>query len=217
MAFAWSYSAVDMYELCPKKYYHLKVAKDVKDSDSSWSEEGKVVHKALKERVVDDVALPLPLRHMEPMAHRFALHSGEKHGEIQLALDRNFQPCGWFDKQVYVRAVIDLLIIRGDTALIVDWKTGKVRPKYDQIKLSAAVLAKQMPEIKSFSLAFVWVNYKEVSAMKMHVDDMDEVWADYLERATAIEDAIKTTDFPATEGYLCKYCPVKACPHNGPD
>lgn len=214
MAFAWSYSAVDLYELCAKKYYHLKVIHDVKDDDSSYSKEGKLIHKALKERVIDDIPLPLPYRYMEPMAHRFAIHTGEKHGEVQLALDRNFQPCDWFDKNVYVRSIIDLLITKGNNALVVDWKTGKVRPKYDQIKLAAAVLSKQMPELKKFSLAFVWVKHRELTGIKIEVGDLDEVWADYLERADEIEAAIKTTTFPATEGPLCRYCPVKSCPHH---
>jgi len=27
----WSYSSLALYQQCPKKYYHLKVAKDIKE------------------------------------------------------------------------------------------------------------------------------------------------------------------------------------------
>ena len=30
-ALTWSYSSLALYQQCPKKYYHLKVAKDIKE------------------------------------------------------------------------------------------------------------------------------------------------------------------------------------------
>lgn len=211
--FAWSYSVLSMYDTCPKKYYHIKVAKDAADDDSKFAGEGKAIHDALYQRVVHGKPLPLPLRYLEPLAKRFAGVKGEKHGELQLALNRNFDPCDWFAKDTYVRAIIDLLIIQGDTAVIVDWKTGKVRPDFAQIKLSAAVLARQMPEIKKFKLAFVWTKHNEVTPITMGAEHMADVWTDMLERANEIEEALKTTTFPAQESPLCKWCPVKQCPH----
>lgn len=205
-----------MFELCRKKYYHIKVAKDAKDADSDEANEGKNIHKALFARVVKGKPLPLVYRYMEKMAKKFADKKGEKHGELQFALNSEFVPCGWFDKETYVRAIIDLLIINGTHALVVDWKTGKVRPDFDQLKLSAAVLSKQMPELKTFTLAYVWVNQNDVSVIKMGVEHMTEVWADVLPRANEIVEALKTTDFPAEPNHLCKrYCPVTQCPHHG--
>lgn len=214
-SFAWSYSVLDMHTTCPKKYYHIKVAKDAKDDDSKFSGEGKKIHEALFHRVVGGKPLPLPLRYLEPLAMPFATAEGEKHGELQLALNRNFQPCDWFAKDVYVRAIIDLLIIRGDLAIIVDWKTGKIREKWEQLKLSAAVLSKQMPELKRFRLTFAWTKENYISdPLEMGVGHMPEVWADMLEKANEIEEAIKTTNFPADPGPLCKWCPVRQCPHH---
>ena len=34
MSIAWSYSSLKTFEQCPRKYYHLKVAKDIKDGDT---------------------------------------------------------------------------------------------------------------------------------------------------------------------------------------
>lgn len=203
-----------MYELCPKKYYHIKVAKDAKDADSAWSGDGKFIHDSLKKRVCDDVPLPIELRYLEPMAGRFADAPGLKSGELQLALDADFVPCDWFDRRTYVRAIIDLLIVNGTTATIIDWKTGKVKENFDQIKLSAAVLSKQLPEIKTFKLAYVWTKHRHVSPMTLEASDMPAVWANYLERVKEIEEALLTTTFPAEPNPLCKWCPVLQCPHN---
>ena len=43
---AWSYSSISTFKQCPKKYYHLKVAKDVKDIGSEAMLYGNQVHTA---------------------------------------------------------------------------------------------------------------------------------------------------------------------------
>ena len=81
-----------MFEQCRKKYYHLKVTKDIKDSDSSFSTEGKEIHEAMFKRVINGVPLPLPIRQYEKIAARFADTEGEKHGEMKLCLNNKFEP-----------------------------------------------------------------------------------------------------------------------------
>lgn len=213
-AFAWSFSVLDMFEVCRKKYWHLKVEKDVKDSDSQASQDGKFVHEAMRARVIDGVPLPIKLRQHEKLAKRFADAKGEKHGEMQLALNKKFEPRDWFAKDVWVRAILDLLIVRGKTAVLVDWKTGKRKERYDQLQLSAAVLSRYMPEIEKFVLVFVWLKDGEVSdPVTLTKKEMRNVWTEFLPRVQAITDAIKTTTFPATKSGLCGWCPVTSCPH----
>lgn len=210
---AWSFSVLDMFENCRKKYYHLKVAKDYKDSDSQASQDGKFVHDALFKRVCEGVPLPVPLRYMEAMAARFADTPGEKHGEMKLALNDKFEPRGFFAKDVWVRSVIDLLIVRDGHAVLVDWKTGKKKERFDQLRLSAAVLSRFMPEIEAFKLVFVWLKDNDVSVQDMQRHDMKKVWLDFMPRAAEIDKAILTTTFPATPTPLCGWCPVTGCPH----
>jgi len=213
-AFAWSFSALDVFEVCRKKYYHLKVKKDVKDADSTASQDGKFIHDAMKKRVIDGVPLPIKLRQHEKLAKRFADSKGEKHGEMQLALNKKFEPRDWFAKDVWVRAILDLLIVRGTTAVLVDWKTGKRKERYDQLRLAAAVLSRYMPEIEEFVLVFVWLKDGEVSdPVTIKKSEMRSVWIEFLPRVKEITDAIKTTTFPATESGLCGWCPVTSCPH----
>jgi hypothetical protein len=211
--FAWSYSALTTYELCPKKYYHLYVAKDVKDADSAISAEGKEIHDALKKRVIDGVALPLVMRHFEKTAAKFAAAPGEKHGEMRLALTREFEPCGYFDPTVFVRVVIDLAIVQKETAIVVDWKTGKVKDDPTQMALNAAVLARWMPEIGLFKTVYVWLQSNNLTPKNYSLSMLPAVWNDLLPRAAKIEQARKTTTFPAKENGLCGWCPVKSCPH----
>lgn len=211
--FAWSYSALTTYELCPKKYWHLYVMRDVKDADNQASADGKAIHSAMYQRVVKGKPLPLNLRHYEKTAAKFAAANGEKHGEMKLALNRKFEPCDYFAPDVYVRVVIDLAIVQGKTAIVVDWKTGKVKDDPTQMALNAAVLARWMPEITTFKTLFVWLQSSNITPKDYTVASFTPVWTDLLPRVGKIEEARKTTTFPAKEGRLCGWCPVTTCPH----
>lgn len=216
--FAWSFSALDMFEVCAKKYYHIRVLKTHKDVDNEVAADGKFVHQSLFKRVVMGEPLPITLRHHESVAARFADAKGQKHGEMQLALSDKFEPRDWFAKDVWVRVVIDLLIINGTTATIIDWKTGKKKERWDQLRLAAAVLSRWMPEIEEFKLVYVWLKDRDLSIFpkegeKLMKADMRQVWLDFFPRVKKIDDALKTTSFPATEGPLCGWCPVTTCPH----
>lgn len=213
---AWSFSTLTTYEQCPKKFYHLKVAKDAKDDDSSFASEGKEIHDAMFKRVLEGVPLPLPIRAYEAFAKRFAETEGSKYGELKLCLNNKFEPVDWFAKDAWVRAIVDLLIVRDDnTAILVDWKTGKRRLDWSQLQLSAAVLSQLMPEIEKFRLAFVWLREREMDSMELEKVALKGVWLDLLPRVKKIEEAKKTTDFPANPSFLCKWCPVRQCPHYG--
>lgn len=212
--FAWSYSALTTFESCPKKYYHLNVAKDIKDGDNEWSGEGKQIHDALYKRIIKGTPLPLEFRHLEKIAKKFADTPGKKHGEIKQALTREFEPAGFFDDGVYIRSIIDLLIVRDNKALVIDWKTGKVKDDFTQLSMSAAVLSQYMPEIEQFTIMYVWLKANKVSPMTFTREQLRGVWPDLIRRATAIEEARKTTSFPAKPSGLCRgWCPVHTCPH----
>jgi hypothetical protein len=211
---AWSFSVLSMFEQCAKKYFHIKIQKDAKDSNSSFSSEGKEIHKAMFNRVCKGTPLPLPIRHLEKWGKRFAdAEHDERHGEMQMCLNNKFEPVDWFAPDAWVRAIVDLLIIRGDTAIIVDWKTGKKRIDWTQLQLTAAVLSRLMPEINNFKLVFVWLKSSEVSTEELHKDGIKNVWMELLPRVKEIEKAKLTTSFPASESGLCRYCPVSQCPH----
>lgn len=217
--FAWSYSALTTYELCPKKYFHLYFAEKgsperVKDEDSSFSADGKIIHDAMRKRVIDGTPFDVPLRHLEPIAKKFADAPGKKHAEMKLALTREFEPCDYFDKRVWVRVVIDLAIIQGKTAIVIDWKTGKVKDDPTQNALIAAVLSRWMPEITTFKTLFVWLASKDITPATYIPDQFTSVWNGLITRTAKIEEARKTTTFQAKPSGLCGWCPVTQCPHH---
>lgn len=215
---AWSYSRLNNYETCPKKFWHLSVRKDVREAEGEAMRYGKLVHKALEKRVSKDTPMPLNLRHLEKYAALLAGATGKKLTEQQLAIDINFQPSDWFSKQTWCRAIIDLAIVNGNHAVVVDYKTGKISDDFTQLQLAGAMLMLHMPEIQTVDLAYLWTKDKKLTRAdeRMTRDTIKEVVLELMPRIKNYEQAHRDENFPARPGFLCKkYCPVKKCPYHG--
>ncbi len=215
---AWSYSRLNSYETCPKKFWHESVRKDVKVEENEAMRYGKLVHKALENRVGKGKKLPLNLRYLERHAALLSDAKGEKLTEQQLAIDSEFNPCDWFSKQTWCRAIIDLAIVRETHAVVFDYKTGKVSDDFTQLCLAGVLLMLHMPEIQTVDLAFLWTKEKKITRYERTLtrDDIKSVVVELMPRLKKYERAHRTESFPARPGYLCKrFCAVVACPYHG--
>jgi hypothetical protein len=54
----WSYSSLDLFRLCPHKYYRLKVKKDVKEPYQEHLHYGLKVHKAAEDFIEKGTPIP---------------------------------------------------------------------------------------------------------------------------------------------------------------
>lgn len=213
---AWSFSRLKAFETCPKQFWHFNIAKDYKQSESQEMAYGKAVHKALELRIGKGKALPTNLKHLEPIAARFANLPGAKFVEQQLALNEDMQPTGWFDKDVWVRAIIDLAIINNTKAVIMDWKTGKVDEDFTQQRAAAAILLQHHPEIKEMTLMYYFTAHKKLLHEPLTREDVKHVWARLLPRVKKYQHAHAHAEFPPRPSGLCRrHCPITSCPHHG--
>lgn len=214
--FAWSFSALDSFETCPKRFWHLSVAKDVREEENDAMRYGSYAHKQFEHRMKDGTELPIDLKHHEPLLAKLSGARGTQYTEQKLALNRDFQPTGWFDSDVYVRAVTDWTIIDGTTGATFDWKFGKQKDGFDQINLVTGILFAYFPEVETMNGAYYWAKDKQVRSDMLTREQVPEVWNSLLPRVKVMEDAYRNTDYPAKPSGLCKrHCPVKSCPHNG--
>ena len=215
---AWSYSSLKTFQQCPKKYYHLKVAKDIKDDGSEATIYGQEIHKAAEDFVKDGTAIPEKFAFIKPVVEALNRIEGEKHTEIQLGVTNNggkLAPCGFFDKGVWYRGIADLLIINGDEGFLVDYKSSK-NAKYADLKqldLLAAAVFLHYPEVTKLKSALLFVVSNEF-VNKEHNSQHKLAYFEHvrydLER---LETAMKTGVWNAVSGPLCGWCPVKTC-HN---
>jgi hypothetical protein len=215
---AWSYSSLKTFQQCPKKYYHLKVAKDIKDEGSEATIYGKELHKVAEDYIKDGTPIPPQFAFIQETVDALKKIPGEKHTEIELGVSNKggrLNPCGFYDKDAWYRGIADLLIVNGDEGYLVDYKSSK-NAKYADLKqldlLAGAVFA-HFPELKTLKSALIFVvsnefvNKEHSSMHKMAY--FEHVRFD-LER---LETALKTGVWNAVAGPLCGWCPVKTC-HN---
>ena len=156
MSFNWSYSSIKTFQQCPKKYYHLKIAKDVKDEGSEATIYGQELHKAAEDYVADDKPLPQKFEFIQDALDALKRKPGRKLCEHQMALTIDLNPCGWKDEAVWVRGIADLLIVDDDnlTAWVVDYKTGNNKyPDREQLKLMALMVFAHFPHIRKVNAA----------------------------------------------------------------
>lgn len=220
--FAWSYSKLKNFEACPKRHWHVDLAKDWKEPYSEELKHGDTIHKLLEQRVGYGTALPPLHSELEQWAKRVLDAPGTVLVEQQLAITSDFRPTAWFaseaarDAQPWFRAKIDVVKLHGPVALVIDWKTGKVKEDVTQLLLNAAAVMYHHPEVLVVRSYFFWLAEDAESEVTMHRDQLPELWSSLWPRIEALRLAHETTDYPAFPNRLCaQWCPVKSCPHNG--
>jgi hypothetical protein len=216
--FAWSYSKLKNYEVCPKRHYHVDIAKDFKEAESEQLRQGNLVH-SFFERRLGPKAEPFPGSYAEiyePWAARVESGPGTVLVEQQLAITSDFEPCAWFAPTAWYRAKIDVLKLHGPFAILIDWKTGKVVEDSVQLILSAMCVFYHYPEVQVAKSVFAWLAENAESEEIVHRHELPKLWNDLWPRIEELREAHARTNYPPTPGRLCRsWCPVTSCPHNG--
>lgn len=213
---AWSWSALTVFETCPHKYFKEKIEKSVKDRPNTATDWGTQVHKALHKRIIAGAKLPLEMTHLEKYAKSIEAAPGDVYTEQQLAITSDFSPTGWFDRDVWLRAIVDVAKVNGNNAVMLDYKTGKMKDDFGQLDVTAAVFFSYFPDVETLSAGFLWIADKQITQRTYFRSHVVELRAQVIERQRALQEAVKTNTFPPRPNGLCKkYCAVKTCPHNG--
>jgi hypothetical protein len=213
---AWSFSALDAFMTCPRKYEAEKVSKTVKEAKNAMADYGSDAHKAFELFLFKDKPLPLDLRHHQSMLERFKQAPGEGFPEQKLALTAELKPTGFFDSDVWVRGIIDFAKVQGKNAVVVDWKFGKYKDGFDQIRLCTAILMAVMPEVENVVGAYYWAKEKRLTRTRIYRLDIPTIWGDFLPKVKRLESAFEKNDWPAKPSGLCrKYCGVTGCEFHG--
>lgn len=213
----WSYSVLGSFEDCPFRHYEVKVAKTSFESPSPQMTWGNEVHKALELAVKNNAPLPetMPYGHIIDKLKAAAV-GGVIEAEQKMALDRNHTPVTYFAKDVWVRGITDVTIVKGNNCFIGDYKTGKPTPASAQLKLCAAMVLHHKPWIKRITTSFLWLKTGGQLSENYTRDDLPAIWQEFYPRVQRLEHALAENKWPKRPSGLCReYCPVRKCEHNG--
>jgi RecB family exonuclease len=213
MRLSHSYSSIKLYENCPLRYYRQRILKDVVDEGGEASKHGERIHAFLENRLKTDQLLPQEVAHYEPlcsMVERLA-HGGQLEIEKELVLTENLTPTGWWDSDAWLRSKLDVLVINGNDAIVMDWKTGKRKADFFQMQMFAAQVFKHYPEVVRVKTILVWLKTLEQDTETYNRININEVWAEIMKRIQRIHSSVEHDNWPAKPSGLCRFCP---CRHN---
>ena len=213
---SWSYSSLKTFQQCPKKYYHLKVAKDIKDDGSEATVYGKEVHSAAENYIKNGEPIPEKFAFIKGTLDALNKIPGDKHCEIQLGVAKQggrYTACGFFDKNVWWRGIADLLIVNNDEAYLVDYKTSKNAKYADtkQLDLLAAAVFLHYPNIRIIKSALIFVVSNEFVRKEHDSAFKLAYWEHFRFDLERLEKAMEVNVWNAVSSPLCGWCPVKSC------
>ena len=223
---ALSWSRLSSYLECPYKFKSQYVDKDYPDdSNNPHFARGSRIHKQMEDYTLfkkqsGDVIESAPAMSGEakagiPMVDKIFSQYDVVVPERQLATDQGWVKCDWFAKPTVVkyRCIIDLMALRDDEVLSIDFKTGKVRP-YDathgQLHLSSAMILSVLPNVKQITNSYVFLDHKQSLSITLKREDL-QAELDYF---NTMHDTVNSDKcFDPTKHKYCSFCLIKnKCP-----
>lgn len=209
----WSPSGLAQFVNCPRQYHEVRVVKTVVDVPGEAAQWGTTVHKHFEDRQAVGKPLPETLSHHEAYMSKLASWEGVSFTEQKVGLDRKAMPCSFFDREVWMRQVIDFKNIDGDTARIVDYKTGKPHDKFDQLMLNA-IHTFAMHPVDIVDARYYWTSTYSETRKVWSRSEIPMMWAKFIPNLKQYREAFATNVWQPRPSGLCNgWCPVKGCEH----
>lgn len=213
---AWSHTALETFENCPKQYLETKVLKKYPFIDTKETVWGREVHKQFENFLLYGSPLTADLAMHREFLQDFKDQPGELAGEEKIALDVNMRQCAYFDKvnQVWYRGQVDARKRNRATGTshILDHKTGKVKTDYTQLKGFAMWEFLTQPDIHTCKVEFYWTQIRGTNGETYYREQLPEIISFFAAKLHRYADAFLTETFPPKQSGLCNgWCPVTDC------
>ena len=210
----WSFSSLKQYINCPKQYQEVKVLKKYETILTQQMRYGTDVHSALENYAKDGTALPHNYKRFASMVDPLLEIDGTRYIEHRMALDENKQPCSW-GKGYWVRGIVDFMVIEGDTAFIVDYKTGSDKyPDLKQLRLMALMTFAHFPEVNRVKAGLMFILHNNFIPEEYVRDNMETLWTNFTPDLERLQLSYENDTWQMNPTPLCGWCPVTTCEHH---
>ena len=211
MNFTWSFSSLKDYVNCPKQYQEVKVLKNCTKKMTEQMLYGTEAHKACEDYVNEGKPLAKNYQRFQTVLDSLVSIPGTKYAEHRMALSYDKEPCQ-YGKDYWVRGIVDLLIVDGADAYIIDYKTGSSKyPDVKQLKLMAIMTFAHFPEVKSIKAGLLFIKDDAFIAEAYTRDDIDKMWKSFDTDLERLKVSYENDVWQADPTPLCGWCPVKTC------
>ena len=213
--FTWSFSSLKDYINCPKQYQEVKVLKNYQKEMTQQILYGNQVHKALENYIKDGEPLAENYQRFVPLMDSLKEIPGEFHPELRMALNYDKKACKWSDSDCWVRGIVDFLVVDGEDAYIVDYKTGSNKyPEPKQLKLMALMVFEHFPEVRNVKAGLMFVMHNSFITEEYNRDQATQLWDAFLPDLARLTHSYENDTWQANPTPLCGWCPVRSCEHH---
>jgi len=214
MSFTWSFSSYKQYVNCPKQYQEIKVLKRFYIKPTPQMTYGNEVHKACEDYVGEGKPLAKNYQMFKPVLDALLDIPGTRHPEQKMALTRegDFSEYG---KGYWVRGIVDLMIVDGDTAFIVDYKTGSNKyPDPKQLKLMALMAFAKHPELMRIKAGLLFIVHNSFMTEEYTREEIPQLWEAFKGDLQRMDVSYESDVWNMNPTPLCGWCPVNTCAHH---
>lgn len=208
----WSFSSLKDFINCPRQYNEVKIKQNFVKKVTEQMLYGTEVHKALEDYVRDGTPLVKNYMRFKPQLDALLDIPGTRYCEYEMALDTERKPCAFDSDTRWVRGIVDLLIVDGETAYIIDYKTGSARyPEPKQLKLMALMTFAHFPQVKDIKAGLLFVMHNAFVDERYTRDQEEPLWKVFAADLERLRLAHERDVWPENPTPLCGWCPVKTC------
>lgn len=211
---AWSYSRYADYAQCPLRF-KLKHLDRIPTPGSAAMDRGSAVHKEGEAYL----AAPRAAR-KTPDSYQFFddqlkdLRKKKPMVEQQWGFTKEWQPAtakpgdahGWFAKDTWLRIVTDVCYVEGDTANVIDFKTGrKYETNHEQMDLFSCGPFMKFPDVKFVNTHLWYLDQPKDNIVTQHFtrQDFGRIKKEWERR---IRPMFNDRKFPPKPNNKCRWC-----------
>lgn len=209
----YSYTFLNTYwNVCPFQAYNRYIIKTTPYVETPQMKWGNDVHTAFEQRIGGGKPLPADMRQWEPFAIPFD-GKGVK-PELKLGITAEGKSVDFWAKNVWLRGKLDVPLIGGTAAYLLDWKTGN--SNYEdrfELDIQAILLHAANPQLKKIVGQFVWLKEDRLGEL-FDLTDTSAAWEEVNEIVAELQDNLATGEFKKKKSGLCSYCDVHSCENN---
>ena len=208
----WSFSGLKDFVNCPRQYNEVKIKQNYTKGVTQQMQYGTDVHRALEEYVRDSKPLPDFYARFKKTVDALKEIPGERFIEYKMALREDKTACDFGADDYWVRGIVDLMIIDGDTAFVTDYKTGSAKyPDPKQLMLMALMTFVHFPNVKHVKGGLIFLMHNAFVTEDYLRHNVANYWAKFAPDIMRLKMALERDVWTPNPTPLCGWCPVKTC------
>ena len=196
---------MNLYFTCPRQYDLTKNKKVIPYTETEATMWGSEVHAALENYILCPADMPLDKKfaNYQKYADKIKAMGGQLFIERKVALTRNLTPTDFEDENAWCRGILDVCVVDGDKAFVADWKTGKMRPDSDQLRLFAGFVMRLHPEVNQVKTAYIWLNHRRATTETYKRSDLSGIWQHFINKSEKMEASYEKNRWVPKPSGLC--------------